>query len=187
LAAASVVVAKQNVVQRLLGPGPQSSSKGNGCRRTLILGWALTLLAAATYVVFTRKNETGVYSVADLLTFAILNGVLEQLMFIFWFLCGCYVARLARPASETLVFVAGYASYFSFSGLIHAFYWVNVLPAHIPVTVPMVLLLAAASLLWMWAFWRYRAVITIIAMHIAMDLVMIGHLHSKWFEPFQML
>lgn len=185
LVAASVLVARRNVVARLLGAGPRLAFQGKGYRGAVLLGWLLTLLAAATYVLFTRKNETGTYSIADLLTFAILNGVLEQLMFVFWFLCGCYFARL-RAASEKLVFLAGYLSYFSFSGLIHAFYWVQVLPAHVPVTLPMVVLLAATSLAWMWAYWRYRAVVAIIAMHIVMDFLMIGHLHAKWFEPFQL-
>jgi chlorophyllide a hydrolase len=187
LLAAGFLVAKRNAVQCLLGPGPKLSSKSKGYWRSLLTGWALTLLAAASYVVFTRKSETGTYSIVDLSTFAILNGVLEQLMFIFWFLCGCYVARLAAPAREKFVFALGYSSYFTFSGLIHGVYWVKVLPAHVPVTLLMVLLLAATSLAWMWAYWRYRAVGAIIAMHIVMDFLMIGHLHSNWFEPFQLL
>jgi chlorophyllide a hydrolase len=187
LVAASVLVARRNVVQCLLGPGAQSFSKGKGYVPSLLSGWVLTLLAAVSYVVFTRKSETGTYAIADLLTFAILNGVLEQLMFIFWFFCGCYLARLAAPSRPKLVFASGYFGYFIFSGLIHGCYWVNVLPAHVPVTALMVVLLAAASLAWMWLFWRYQAIVAIVAMHIVVDFLMIGHLHSTWFEPFQRL
>lgn len=185
LGAASVLLAKRDAVARLLAP--RSLCDGKGYRRSLVAAWTLTLLAAASYVLFTRKSESGTYSLGDLLAFAMLNGVLETLMFVFWFLCGCYLARAALPASGKAAFAAGYTSYFVFSGLIHGFFWVEVLPDHEPATLVMVSLLGATSLAWMWALWRYRAIVAIVAMHIVMDLVMIGHLHSQWFEPFQLL
>lgn len=187
LIAASLVVAQRGSAEQLLGPRLESPLDKHGYKTALSFGWVLTLMTAFSYVLFTRKFETGPYSIGDIVTFSLLNGVLEQFMFIFWFLCGCYLGKLAAPANEKWVFASGYLGYFCFSGPIHAFFWVAVLPAHLPVTSLMVSLLAATSLAWMWAFWRYRAVGAIVAMHAVMDFLMIGHLHTKWFEPHQLL
>jgi chlorophyllide a hydrolase len=34
----------------------------------------------------------------------------------------------------------------------------------------------------MWLLWRFRAVLALMAMHVTMGLLMIGHLHSRWFD-----
>ena len=46
----------------------------------------------------------------------------------------------------------------------------------------MAVLLSAMSFAWMRLFWRYRSLLAIIAMHVVVDLLMIGHLHFTWFE-----
>ena len=51
----------------------------------------------------------------------------------------------------------------------------------------MAVALAAMSLVWMWLAWRYRAIVAIIAMHMAIDFLTAGHLHFTWFEPFQLM
>lgn len=148
------------------------------------LGWGATLLAGASYILLTHKFETGSYAISDLLTFSFLNGVLEQFMFIFWFLLGCYVGKIITQNRPLLIFVFGYMGYALFSGLIHAFFWVVVLPSLQPSLV-MPFVLAATSLIWMWLLWRYQAVVAIIAMHIVVDFLMIGYLHFNWFERLQ--
>ncbi|MFQ3613728.1 MAG: hypothetical protein SNJ68_08445 [Cyanobacteriota bacterium] len=87
-----------------------------------------------------------------------------------------------RPLGE---FLSGYLSYVLYSGLIHPFFWFAVLPEHQPF-LPMVAILPLMSFFWMWLYWRYRDLLSIIAMHIVIDWITVGHLHFPWFEPFQL-
>jgi hypothetical protein len=50
----------------------------------------------------------------------------------------------------------------------------------------MPVLLLIMSLVWMWLFWRYRTVVAIMAMHMVIDFLTIGHLNFPWFEPHQL-
>ena len=181
-----LVISKRSFVYELLSPDSDSSHKKKNYRISLFLGWMLTFLASAIYILFTVKKETGLYELPDLISFSLLNGVLEQFMFIFWFLIGCYLAQQKFPQHSIAIFILGYIGYFIYSGLIHPLFWFQVLPAHEPFT-PMVLILPFMSIFWMWLFWRYRAVIAIVAMHIMIDFLTIGHLHFTWFEPLQSL
>jgi chlorophyllide a hydrolase len=186
LAAAAAIVAQRHSVTLLLSPNSGSAKKA-GYKASVTLGWLATFATALTYALLTRKFETGSYRAAELVTFAVVNGVLEQFMFIFWFLMGCYLAKISAPGKPILAFGFGYVAYVVYSGLIHGLFWVAVLPAHRPVTFIMVVLLSITSLVWMWLFWRYRAIVSIVAMHIVVDILMIGHLHSAWFEDYQLL
>ncbi|MEO1403570.1 MAG: hypothetical protein AAFV72_20310, partial [Cyanobacteria bacterium J06635_1] len=123
----------------------------------------------------------GPYELTDLTLFSIANGVLEQLMFVFWFLVGSYLGGRLFPKQPLRSFGMGYLSYVIYSGLIHPLFWVRVLPSHEPF-LPMIGILPLMSLFWMWLLWRYRAVTAIVAMHIVIDFLTIGHLHFPWFE-----
>jgi chlorophyllide a hydrolase len=145
-----------------------------------VLVWLTTLLAGAGYVLLTHKYVEGNYRFTDLIAFSFVNGALEQFMFIFWFLLGCYVGKLKVPDSPRLIFTFGYLGYAIFSGLIHAYFWVRVLPSHEPALL-MPFALAAMSLSWMWLIWRYQAVTAIITMHVTIDFITVGHLNFPWF------
>ncbi|KST65229.1 hypothetical protein [Mastigocoleus testarum] len=186
LLAMILVISNRKYIYSLLSPDSESS-QDKGYVIFMILGWLVTLAVSIAYVLFTRKYETGSYNISNLITFSILNGILEQFMFIFWFLLGCYVAIKITPSKPKLTFTFGYISYAIFSGLIHALFWVQVLPSHKPVTVIMALGLGTMSLIWMWLAWRHRAIMAIIAMHIVIDFITVGHLNFAWFEPFQLI
>src|SRR5262249_20609618 len=111
--------------------------------------------------------------------FALFNGVLEQFMFVFWFLLGCWLVRKAT-GSPLLVFLGGYFAFFAYSGPIHMLFWIRVLPQNVP-PAPIGALFTAMSLLWMWLFWRYRGLLAISVMHIVIDFLMTSHLHSHLF------
>lgn len=165
---------------------PDSGSSRQGYPLALSLGWGATLATAAIYVLFTVKTLEGPYRILDLAVFSVLNGVLEQLMFVLWFLLGCYLGKQwfsDRPLGE---FSTGYLSYVLYSGLIHPFFWFAVLPEHQPF-LPMVAILPLMSFFWMWLYWRYRDLLSIIVMHIVIDWITVGHLHFAWFEPFQVV
>jgi hypothetical protein len=182
-----LIVANRQFAYPLLSPDLDSPQKDKNYIIALVLGWIATLLAATAYILFTRKYETGAYQIPDLLLFAFSNGILEQFMFIFWLLVGCYLGKRYAPNSPKLIFTFGYISYAIFSGLIHAFFWTTVLPSHEPVSAVMAVTLGIMSLIWMWLFWRYQAIVAIVAMHIVIDLLMIGHLNFHWFESIQLI
>ena len=181
-----LVITNRKFAYDLLSPNSESCQQDRGYKISLLLGWGTTLLAAVIYILFTVKNETGPYEMPDLISFSLLNGVLEQFMFIFWFLAGCYLAQKRFPKQSIAVFILGYFSYCLYSGVAHSVFWFQVLPAHEPFT-PMALILPFMSTFWMWLVWRYRAVMAIIIMHIAIDFLTVGHLHFTWFEPLQKL
>jgi chlorophyllide a hydrolase len=182
LVATLTVAAHRRVANGLLWPPSSSATVRRGYRRSLALAWALTVLTAGAYVLLTHKLQTGPYTMADLIAFALLNGVLEQLMFIFWFLAGCWLAKSWRAKRPRAQFFVGYLTFAVYSGLIHAWFWIKVLPPHVPAGAVVVPALSLMSLSWMWLLWRYRAIIAIVAMHVALDFVMVGYLHSHWFE-----
>lgn len=153
----------------------------DGYLSALVMGWGVTLLTSVIYVLFTQKYVDGAYRLTDLTLFSVANGVLEQLMFVFWFLVGSYLGQRLFPKQPLRSFWVGYLSYVIYSGLIHPLFWVQVLPSHEPF-LPMIGILPLMSLFWMWLLWRYRAVIAIVAMHIVIDFLTIGHLHFPWFE-----
>ncbi len=178
------VVSKRKLAYELLSPDSNESQSSKGYAISLALGWGATLLASAVYILFTVKNETGPYLFPDLISFSLLNGILEQFMFIFWFLVGCYIAQRWFPRDSIKVFAIGYISYCLYSGIIHPFFWFQVLPNHEPFT-PMAAILPFMSAFWMWLLWRYRAIAAILAMHIMIYFLTVGHLHFTWFESAQ--
>ncbi len=163
---------------------PESGSSRQGYALALGGGWGATLGTAAIYVLFTVKTLEGPYRIQDLAVFSLLNGVLEQLMFVLWFLLGCFLARQWFPDRSLWGFVSGYLSYVIYSGLIHPFFWFAVLPEHEPF-LPMVMILPLMSFFWMWLYWRYQDLSGIIGMHVVIDLITVGHLHFSWFESIQ--
>jgi chlorophyllide a hydrolase len=186
--ATSVLVLKRQQIPYLLSPDLKSSQPQKGYVPTIVLGWIVTLAAAIAYAVLTQKQASGSYHIPDLLIFSLLNGILEQLMFVFWFLAGCWIANRLNIQSSWMIFGFGFFSYSIYSGLIHGLFWVSVLPLHqaignIGIRLSLLLVM---SLLWMWLFWRYRALVAIIAMHSVIDFLSIGHLHFHWFEPYQL-
>ncbi|OUC16678.1 MAG: hypothetical protein B0A82_00115 [Alkalinema sp. CACIAM 70d] len=182
LAAVLLMVTRQKI-PGLLSPQLETTEQ-SGYLRSVLLGWAFTGLAAINYILLTHKETPGTYQLTDLGVFSLVNGTLEQLMFVFWFLLGCWLGKQLNVQSPWKIFGLGFLSYSLYSGAIHALFWVNVLPKHQPALIMPVFLLIM-SLGWMWLFWRYRALGSIITMHIMIDFLTLGHLHFPWFESYQ--
>jgi chlorophyllide a hydrolase len=187
LIAASLIIFNKKFVDELLYPQGDDLQQKTGYGLYLLAGWIVTIVTSTAYVLLTKKYTPGDYGISDLVVFSISNGILEQFMFIFWFLLGCYIGKVFAPKSPKIIFISGYSGYAIFSGFIHALFWVSVLPAHKPVTLIMALLLAIMSLIWMWLVWRYRAVVAIMGMHIVIDFLTVGHLNFPWFESWQLI
>lgn len=155
---------------------------GKGYAVAVLLGWLTTLVVGVCYVLFTQKLVDGSYSISDLVVFSCLNGSLEQGMFILWFLLGIYLANILKITRSNIRFILGFVSYSVYSGLIHALFWTRFLPDHIPAGAIIVIALLSMSLAWMWLLWRYRAILSIVIMHIVVDFITVGHLHFHWFD-----
>jgi chlorophyllide a hydrolase len=183
LIAAIFILANRQFIKTLLSSDSNTSENYTGFALSLSCGWITTLLVSTIYVLFTVKKEMGFYHLSDLITFSLVNGIVEQLMFIFWFIVGCFFGQKLFLKHPILIFISGYFIYCIYSGLIHVFFWVPVLPSHEPFA-PMVVILPFMSLFWMWLFWRYQAIFSILFMHVAIDFLTIGHLHFSWFEPY---
>jgi chlorophyllide a hydrolase len=179
-----LILINQQSIPKLLSPCLDLPQRQHGYPLALILGWLATLLAALGYVLLTRKDVAGSYQIQDLSVFSLLNGTLEQFMFIFWFLLGCWLGSKLGIQPSWKNFGLGFLSYSVYSGAIHGLFWVTVLPSHQSVDVIRLGLLMMMSIAWMWLFWRYRAVMAIIAMHMVIDFLTIGHLNFAWFEPY---
>ena len=111
--------------------------------------------------------------------FSLGNGIAETLWSYAAFSLGRgLAARLATGPGRQ--FAAGLLSFMRFSGLIHALFWMTVLPAHIavasawrPFLMPVLL---AITLSWaLWFFW-YRDLHTVMVLHALVDLTMILNL-----------
>ena len=182
-----VIISNQPLVHSLLNPRVNYNRKNSNYKMLLTAGWIATFLASISYVLFTSKNDVGVYQIPDLLAFSLLNGILEQFMFFFWFLLGCYLIKPLVAKNSVWIFVSGYFVFAIFSGFIHALFWLNQLPEHQPATEIVIPLLSIMSGIWMWLFWKYKAVLPVIAMHIFVDIITISHLHYSWFESLQIV
>ena len=88
-----LVIFNRKFAYTLLSPALTSPEKDRHKTLFLILGWGCTFLASVIYILFTVKKKTGAYELPDLISFSLLNGFLEQFMFVFWFLVGCYLAQ----------------------------------------------------------------------------------------------
>ena len=175
------VILNKNFVYSLLRSNSSYPQKDGNYINLLIGGWITTFLASISYVIFTSKNAAGTYQISDLLAFSVLNGILEQFMFVFWFLIGCYLARLRTSKNSSYVFIWGYVCFFIFAGFIHAFFWIKVLPKHKPATAIIIPLLSIMSYFWMRIYWQFKKIMPTIFMHIFVDFITIGHLHFSWF------
>lgn len=179
-----LLIANRSLAYKILTADGKLRVDRQGYYLALMLGWLSTGLTAAIYILFTYKYVNGPYDLAALATFSCLNGTLEQGMFIFWFIVGAYSGVVLIPNRPKLFFGLGFFSYVVYSGLIHPLFWFSVLPAHEPF-LPMVAILPLMSLSWMWLLWRYQAIAAIVAMHIGIDFLTVGHLHFSWFESLQ--
>jgi chlorophyllide a hydrolase len=175
-------------VPSLLSPTFKINNSREGYVETLMTGWITTVLTALVYILFTHKQAPGAYQLSDLIAFSFFNGVLEQLMFVVCFLLGCWLGYLLKMQSWQ-IFVSGFLSFSVYAGLIHGLFWMAVLPSHQIVDaigIPFAVLILM-SFVWMQLFWRYQAVLAIIAMHIFLDFLSIGHLHFSWFDAYQLI
>ena len=187
--AATVLFFNRQDIPVLLSPNSAAAPpRQKGYWGAVALGWSATFLAATGYILLTKKEILGAYQLPDLATFTLFNGILEQLMFVFWFLGGCLVGKRLGIQSGWKIFGLGFLGYSIYSGFIHALFWVSILPSHdiSDFAIVRVGLLLLMSLSWMWLFWRYRAISAIICMHIVIDFLTIGHLHFTWFDSYQL-
>jgi len=146
-------------------------------RRIILLSFSVVILAINAYVYSHSTSDGG--RTADplsVLVFSIGNGVAETFYFYAFFRMGeSLVGRFT--ANQWARFIAGFIFFMIYSGIIHKFFWLDILPTHVVQTSPFkpffmpVQLMIASS--WALAFFWYRDLRTVIILHSIVDFTMI--------------
>lgn len=141
-------------------------------------------LSQVMYVLVARHDGRPLH-LGSLVMFAIGNGIAETLAFAAVYrageilgagLFGLFAPGLAAPAG----FVVGLIAFIIYGGLIHALFWMPVLPPHLDNAprakkIRRLRPLAEVALVlgWSLVFWLYRDIWTIVGLHILVDVGLI--------------
>ncbi|NTU58694.1 MAG: hypothetical protein HGB00_07220 [Chlorobiaceae bacterium] len=155
-------------------------------RRTLLLVFSVVILAINAYV-YTNSTSDGGRPVDPLsvLIFSIGNGVAETFYFYAFFRLGENLAG-RFTANQWAKFITGFVFFMIYSGIIHRFFWLDILPTHVVQTSPLkpffmpVQLMIASS--WALAFFWYRDLRTVIILHSIVDFTMIMNVKFSLFN-----
>lgn len=139
------------------------------------------LLSQVLYVLVARHDGRPVFLPA-LVIFAIGNGFAETLAFALIYRCGellgAWVVGLVAPAFAPLAgFVVGLIFFAIYGGLIHALFWLRVLPPHLDDNprsrrIRKVRPIAEVALVlgWSLCLWLYRDIWTVVIFHTIVDI-----------------
>ena len=150
--------------------------------RPHVLSILLTAAATAvTMVAYNSVTKTGGRSLhlPTFFGFSIANGICETLLFIASFKIG---VALAAPFTDSSLwlFLAGTLTFFAYLAVIHALFWLKILPAHLdkrPATKNArrvwVVSLTVMSVLWGWLYFGYQDFWSFAILHILFDAGMV--------------
>ena len=155
-------------------------------RRISLLVASLVIIAVNAWVYSHSTTDGG--RALDLLTvlvFSIGNGLAETFMFYAVFRLGTALAGRFTQNQLTL-FMVGFVFFMIYSGLIHGFFWLNILPEHVvqtspykPFFMPVQLLIASS---WALSFFWYRDIRSVIFLHALVDLTMVWNVRFSMFN-----
>lgn len=150
--------------------------------------WPLTLyllltfaLSQLLYAIVARYDGRPFHASATAI-FALGNGIAETLAFALVYrfgelLFGGFVGLFAPDAANIAGFLGGVALFIVYGGLIHALFWLRVLPPHLSDTPRAKAIrrwrpLAEIALVigWSLCFWLYRDIWTVVLFHILIDV-----------------
>lgn len=143
-----------------------------------LLALAATVVTAVAYSKVTMTEGRSLH-LPTLFGFSIVNGICETILFMASFKLG---VAIADPFTAQLLwlFLAGTLSFFIYSGVIHVFFWLNVLPPHLnkgpAVQTPRriwILGLVSMSMLWVWPYFAYQDFWSVVVLHTLFDMGMV--------------
>ncbi|MEO0646526.1 MAG: hypothetical protein AAFZ17_10290 [Cyanobacteria bacterium J06650_10] len=158
------------------------TSLSSGFDAAHLLSIAAALLATVvTTVAYSRVVMTGGRShhFPTLFGFSLANGLCETILFIASFKVGVAIAARFTTTS-TWLFLAGTLTFFAYSGAIHAFFWLKILPPHLNkspavknLRIVWIIGLTLMSLLWGWLYFGYQDVWSVVVLHVLFDAGMV--------------
>jgi hypothetical protein len=145
-------------------------------RRKILFACSIIIIAVNAWVYSHSTTDGGrPLNIPTLIVFSIGNGVAETFMFYACFKFGMLIAGKATE-NPWVLFIAGFFCFMIYSGIIHAFFWLSILPEHVvqtspykPFFMPVQLLIATS---WALSFFWYRDIRTVIFLHALVDLTM---------------
>ncbi|MBM3163136.1 MAG: hypothetical protein FJZ79_07440 [Chlorobi bacterium] len=146
-------------------------------RRKVLLGASVVIVILNAFIYSNSTFDGGrTIDIASVILFTFGNGIAETFMFYLFFSMGEKLAGMATK-NPWLLFAAGMLFFMVYSGLIHAFFWLDMLPEHVnqaspykPLFMPTQLLIAGS---WALSFFWYRDLPSVFLLHALVDLTMI--------------
>jgi hypothetical protein len=155
-------------------------------RRKTLLGLSIVILAVNAFVYSNSTTDSGrTLDPLSVLIFSVGNGIAETFMFYAMFRIGQTLAGKFTP-NQWAQFAVGFLFFMIYSGIIHARFWLPILPDHVVQTSPFkpffmpVQLMIATS--WALSFFWYRDLRTVIILHAFVDLTMIMNVKFSMFS-----
>lgn len=154
-----------------------SFNKEYDSRRIMLLVFSILIVAVNAYV-YSHSTTNGGRPIDPLsvVIFSIGNGVAETFYFYAFFRLGeTLVGKFTT--NQWAKFIVGFICFMIYSGIIHARFWLPILPEHIVQTSPLkpffmpVQIMIATS--WALSFFWYRDLRTVVILHALVDLTMI--------------
>lgn len=154
-------------------------------RRIGLLIFSVIILALNAYIYSNSTTDGGrVLDPWSALIFSVGNGIAETFMFYAVFRLGqSLVGKFTQ--NQWAGFIVGFLFFMIYSGIIHGFFWLNILPEHVvqtspfkPFFMPIQLMIALS---WALAFFWYRDLRTVFVLHALVDLTMIMNVKFSMF------
>jgi hypothetical protein len=156
----------------------------DGRRKTLLL-LSVVILAVNAFVYSNSTTDSGrLLDPLSVLIFSIGNGIAETFMFYAMFRMGQELTGRFTP-NQWAQFAIGFMFFMIYSGIIHAKFWLPILPDHVVQTSPFkpffmpVQLMIATS--WALSFFWYRDLRTVIFLHAIVDMTMAWNVKFSMF------
>lgn len=154
-------------------------------RRIGLLIFSVIILALNAYIYSNSTTDGGrVLDPWSALIFSVGNGIAETFMFYAVFRLGqSLVGKFTQ--NQWAGFIVGFLFFMIYSGIIHGFFWLNILPEHVvqtspfkPFFMPIQLMIALS---WALSFFWYRDLRTVFVLHALVDLTMIMNVKFSMF------
>ena len=154
-------------------------------RRKTLLTLSVVILAVNAFVYSNSTTDSGrLIDPLSILIFSIGNGIAETFMFYAMFRMGQELTGRFTP-NQWAQFAIGFMFFMIYSGIIHAKFWLPILPDHVVQTSPFkpffmpVQLMIATS--WALSFFWYRDLRTVIFLHAIVDMTMAWNVKFSMF------
>ncbi|MEL7331388.1 MAG: hypothetical protein AAFN12_04030 [Cyanobacteria bacterium J06560_2] len=139
---------------------------------------AVTVVTTVAYSKVTTYGGRSLH-LPTLFGFSLFNGILETVLFLASFKIGTTLA-VPFTAEPLWLFLAGTLSFFVYSGIIHVFFWLKILPPHLNKSLAVqnarrvwIVGLVAVSVLWGWLYFAYQDFWSVAALHALFDAGMV--------------